>query len=156
MRFFLPKPFFHDLGSWASVPLSNFYVSFEQGFSFLFVFFFLKLFFAKKNFNSSPKNQDVNSFLALFFFSKQHSPGHKCLIFHLVGRFFVMLQSFSISLFCFPLSILKSLSCCVKTGENDRFQHKKCIKTQNFKSSNWIKNQYKSSSGPKECQKNHF
>ena len=25
--------------------------------------------------------------------------------------------------------------CCVKTGENDRFQHKKYIKTQNFKSS---------------------
>ena len=26
-------------------------------------------------------------------------------------------------------------SCCVNTGKNDRFQHKKCIKTQNFKSS---------------------
>ena len=28
-----------------------------------------------------------------------------------------------------------SKPCCVKTGENDRFQHKKCMKTQNFKSS---------------------
>ena len=34
----------------------------------------------------------------------------------------------------FVFDCLITTSCCVKTGENDRFQHKKYIKTQNFKS----------------------
>ena len=51
----------------------------------------------------------------------------------------------------------KTIPCCVKTGENDRFQHKKMHKKLKIlKAPKWIKNQYKSSSGPKECQKNHF
>ena len=37
--------------------------------------------------------------------------------------------------FSFQINPFFFLSCCVKTGENDRFQHKKWTKTQNFKTS---------------------
>ena len=55
------------------------------------------------------------------------------------------------------LKIKFDYTCCVKTGENDRFQHKKYIKTQNVKSSKMDQQSiYISSLRPKECQKNHF
>ena len=43
-----------------------------------------------------------------------------------------------------------------KLAKTTDFNIKNAEKLKILKAQKWIKNRYKSSSGPKECQKNHF